>query len=184
MNLEKNEVVLSKDQYSNVVPIKKFILYYIFSFGVYFLYWAYKSWSLIKKEKKLNIWVLPRTIFGVFFIGSLGRNVLNIAKEYGYTKTYNSTVIFIIFFLINLVTRRAPEPYDMVYILGFVPLLPIVEASNFYWSSKNPELKVNNKFSVISIILMIIGGLLLSVNFIPDSDNAPKKNISINEEIE
>jgi hypothetical protein len=182
MDLEKNEVVLSKDQYSNVIPVKKFILYYIFSFGLYSLYWMYKSWSLLKEEKNLDIWVVPRTIFGVFFIGSLGRHTLNMAKEYGYTKTYNPTVIFAIFFLINSITRKAPNPYDMIYIIGFVPLLPILEASNFYWSSKNPELKVNNKFSVLSIILMILGCLLLFASFLPEE--MPEKNISITEELE
>ena len=153
MNLEKKEAIPQINEYSKVLPIKKFILYYICSFGLYVFYWTYISWKNLKEEKHLDIWILPRTIFGTLFMGSLARHTLNLAKEKGYTKTYTPIIIFILFFLLSFASRKFPEPADLVYILCPFVLLPIVKASNYYWETKEPHLKVNNKFSITSIII-------------------------------
>lgn len=167
MNLEEREVILLNTQYSNVIPVKKFILYHIFSFGLYSFYWIYNSWSLLKEEKNLDVWVLPRTIFGIFFIGSLGKHTLDMSKEYGYTHTYNPNLILASYLLISILDQQLNFLFDFIYCLAIIPLIPIVKASNFYWISKYPEVQVKEKYSITSSILFTISIFYLLRHFLP-----------------
>ena len=189
MNQEINLTKSSSNDYSKILPIKKFVLYNICSLGLYQLYWIYKSWKNIKEHKNLNISPILRTIFTVFFIGSLAKDTLVMAKEKGYQKNYSYILIFVLFLILNIAGKKFPGIYSLIIALtSFLIFLPVVEASNYYWAKSEPSLKVNDKFSISNIVLLIIGGFFVLVatlsRFSPDEDNKAKTGVQLQDDSE
>lgn len=190
MDLEKKDskIITSSldlEEYSPAIPLKKFIFYYISSFSFYTFYWAYKSWQMLNEESSLGIYPIPRAIFIKLMSGSLAKHTLDLAKREGYTRSYSSIAIFIAFFAISIIVNKAPFPYYHLWILGFLIFLPVVKAQNYYWEETQPELKMNNKFSVISVILVFIGLCLVIMSvlsdFLPENKEPEKINITDSE---
>ncbi|MDP2396488.1 MAG: DUF4234 domain-containing protein [bacterium] len=58
---------IQKENYSKVIPIWKFILLSVITFGIYELVWFYRNWKFLKSEQNLKITPLLRTIFASIF---------------------------------------------------------------------------------------------------------------------
>lgn len=167
MNQEINSSNVSIDTHSKVIPLKKFALYNICSLGIYQLYWIYKSWKNIKEYRKIDISPILRTIFSVFFVASLAKDTLSMAKDKGYTKNYSYVIVYMLFILLNFAGKKLPDFLGfIVAISSFVVFIPVVQASNYFWQKEEPLLKVNDKFSISSILLLIIGGLIVFFSLI------------------
>lgn len=74
--MENENVIKSvneRQEYSNIVPIWKFVLLSILSFNFYYVYWTYKNWIDIKNNfaEYRNINPLLRTL-GTFLFHFLG----------------------------------------------------------------------------------------------------------------
>jgi len=190
MDLEKKNTKiitssLDLEEYSPAIPLNKFALYYVSTFGLYIVYWHYQSCKMLNEEASLGIYPIPRTIFMKFMAGNLSTHTLDLAKREGYTKTYSSIIIGIAFLLLTIIERKAPTPYDNLWLLGFLIFIPVVKAQNYYWEETQPELKMNNKFSLISIILVFIGLSLVIMSvvsdFLPENKEPEKINITDSE---
>ena len=57
-------------RYYIVAPFK-FILLSVLTFTLYFVYWFYMNWKLIKVEDNNDTWPVPRSFFYIFFTHSL-----------------------------------------------------------------------------------------------------------------
>lgn len=51
-----------------VVSIRKFLLLYISTFGLYRVYWFYTNWRLQKQFNRETTWPVARTVLAVFFV--------------------------------------------------------------------------------------------------------------------
>lgn len=54
-----------------IVSLRKFLILFIGTFGLYSVYWFYKQWSEYKKSTDEDMWPIMRAIFSIFFIHSL-----------------------------------------------------------------------------------------------------------------
>ncbi len=63
-------VVADTDFY--VVSSKKFLILYLVTLGIYGRYWVYKNWKIHKDRTGADVWPIPRAIFPIFFMHSLG----------------------------------------------------------------------------------------------------------------
>src|SRR5574341_995101 len=145
-------------QYSNVQPVWHFVILFIFSFGLYSVYWFYKNWKFLKEHSKLDISPFWRAIFQGIFAYSLFKKILVLAKEKGYTENYSPGFLTILYIIISLLWRL-PDPYWLISYFSFVPLLSIVNAINYYWKREQPELEIRKNFSSGDIVLLVIGGI-------------------------
>ncbi|MFN8670512.1 MAG: hypothetical protein U0457_00320 [Candidatus Sericytochromatia bacterium] len=173
MDLNKKDIAIinapnKREDYSDAITVKKFIIYYITSLGIYGLIWTYRAWKMIEKEQNLNIWPLARTIFCIFFQYSLYKRLLELAKIKGYQKNYSPVLLFISFYLLNAIIRKAPEPYDSIWVLGFITFISPIKAQLYYYEKEYPELKTNTKFSILSLFLVVMGFFIVLLTFIPD----------------
>lgn len=72
-----------------VVSKRKFTILFLFTIGLFYLYWFYKNWALFRvntihsSEARKTIWPLMRAIFAIVFVFSLFRKI----KEYGIEKS-------------------------------------------------------------------------------------------------
>jgi len=141
-------------KFSNVIPKWKFIFLIIITFGFYEIIWFYRTWKFFKEKDKLNISPFWRAIFSIFFIYSLFKRILALAKKEGYKKTYSAGNLTVVFILIAF-SGYLTEPLHLISYLSFLPLIPSLLAMNFYWNKKNPKLPAKT-FYLWQIILIII----------------------------
>lgn len=149
----------SLEQYSRMIAVWKFILLSVVTFGLYELYWFYKTWKFLKERNNLNISPFWRTVFSGLYAGSNAKHVLNISKTVNYQGNYSPTIIGLTYFGLNL-TNSLSEPYFLLAFLGFIPLIPIVRAMNYYWQQENPNL-LQKGFTAWQIILIMLGAVLV-----------------------
>lgn len=149
----------SLEQFSKILPIWKFILLCVITFGFYELFWFYKTWKFLKEKNNLDISPFWRTFFSGLYAGSNAKYVLNLVKTVNYQNEYSPTLIGISYIILN-VFWRLPEPYWLLSFFSFLPMIPMVKAMNFYWQYENPNLPLK-KFSWWQIILIISGIIFL-----------------------
>jgi len=58
-----------------VVAPRKFMLLFVFTVGLYSIYWFYEHWTLYKRFNRQKLWPVPRSIFQIFFTHSLFRAI-------------------------------------------------------------------------------------------------------------
>jgi hypothetical protein len=120
----------TKDSFYIVSPTKLALLF-IFTMGIYTLYWHYKNWNQYKKSHDDTIWPIPRAIFSIFFTHSLYENISIQLQEKQSNRqwdhAFHATILVISSITMNICDRLAYKEIGMPYteIMGFA-LLPIV----------------------------------------------------------
>lgn len=169
-NLENENLSLEypiEDQ--KLITTTQYILLSIATFGLYAIWWIYKEWRFFRDKECLDIYPAVRALLLVLFIHSLSTRILDYAKSFGYTKSYNPTVILCLMVFFNL-TVRLPDPLFMISFVWILVLVPVIKASNFgklQDSSFNSEYQ--SSFSGKQFILLIAGGIfwfLVIIGFI------------------
>jgi hypothetical protein len=64
-----------KDPFYLYIPIRRYILMSLFTFGLYQTYWIFKNWQYVKNRDNLTIHPFWRAIFGIFFCDSLFKQI-------------------------------------------------------------------------------------------------------------
>jgi hypothetical protein len=158
MNNKETDPPSINQRFSKVTPIWKFVLLSICTFGVYHVFYFYKTWKTIKDQKELNISPLARAIFGGLFIWYFTWHVKSFAEEnnikINYSNVFNATVYFLL-----IGSYRLPDPFWIICAFAFYPLLGAVSAMNSYYEKNEDGLK-QKKFSILEKILIFIGCLL------------------------
>jgi hypothetical protein len=107
-----------------VSPVKFSILSFA-TLGLYVLFWFYKNWVLIKARTGSSISPFWRAWFSPIFCYPFAVAVKSAAESVNLAqRTSPGTIAAIYVGLIIL--QRLPDPYSLIYLLSFVPLLPIV----------------------------------------------------------
>lgn len=142
------------------VTVDKFIILFVFSFGLYGVWWMYKAWSFIKAKDRLSIMPAARAIFAIFFLSGLFEKILRFAKVNGYTKSYSSVGLFVMYIILSI-CNRLPPPYFFISFFAFLPFFQPIDAFNksielspFY------SLDIKKGFSPRQLALIVVGGLL------------------------
>lgn len=128
-NLYNNSIEIHPEDLQ-IISLNKFIILSILSFGLYEVWWMYKAWRFFQYKDELDIRPLLRSLFSVFFLYSLFYKILKFAKEKGYKGYYPSILLFIGFFIANLLAKL-PEPLSVLSSLSIVFLIPPFKALNF-----------------------------------------------------
>lgn len=165
---KENQQNNKKEKFSRVLPVWKFVLLSVITFGIYELIWFYRYWKLLKEEKSLKISPFWRTLFAPFFAGSITGHLKEFLAEKGVSKEIlapcDSTLIGITYFVI-LILYKLPDPYWLISLFTFAPMLPLVKATNAYWQKEEQNL-ASKKFTWWQMILIILGIIWLIFSII------------------
>lgn len=138
----------------------KFIILFILSLGLYGIWWMFKAWDYYKRKEITDIMPAARAIFALFFAYALFQKILAEAKLKAYTKTYDSSILFISFIGINLL-GYLPGMFSLLSIFSFIAYIPAVNALNHAIDRDTVYRRSDNSsFSSRQILLLIIGGIL------------------------
>jgi hypothetical protein len=140
-----------------VIDSGKFAILFILTLGLYGAWWTYKAWRFFKQKEDLDIMPAARAIFSIFFTYSLFSEIKDYAKENGYTNNYHSGLLFIGILVLTLLSRL-PEPYFLIYALGFVFFIQPNNAFNFAIENSEEYKATRSGFSLRQIILVVVGG--------------------------
>lgn len=144
--------------FSKVIPIWKFVLISIITFGIYELVWFYRNWKFLKREQNLKITPFLRTIFSTIFAWSFASYLKKFLKEKNIICNFSPVLIWISYFII-IIIWKLPDPYGLLSSLSFIPLIPLVNSMNKYWKNQEQNLE-SKKFTWWQIIFIIIGIIL------------------------
>lgn len=151
--------------YPYVISIPKLIILSITTFGIYDFYWFYKQFKSFKAEKDWNINPWLRAFFAGLMSYSLFRKVSGATEKFDKKRKINAFGSCILYFSINILWKL-PDPYWLLSLLSFIPLIPIQDNINFYWKKKYGNKVVRSKFGKSNYIWSIIGGILVLLAFL------------------
>ncbi len=151
-------------EYSRVIPVWKFIFLTFVTFGIYEICWFYKNWKFFKEKDKLDISPFWRAIFAPFFIHGLFKKILELTKKEGYRESFSAGWLTSYWIIISYLWKL-PDPYWLISFLSFLPLISPLQAMNFYWNKKKPNLPMKS-FSWWQILLIILGILVFMLALI------------------
>ena len=137
-----------------------FIILFLLSLGLYGVWWMYKSWKFFKDKNRLSIMPAARALFAIIFAYSLFEVIQQYAASKGYSKTYSSSGLFVLFIFLNIL-GNLPDPYWMVSFLSFLCLMPPFHALNYAISHSDRYRGVERKgFNNRQLVIVVMGGLL------------------------
>ncbi len=167
---QENPQDSKKENFSKVIPLWKFILLSVITFGIYELVWFYRNWKILKNEQNLKITPLLRTIFSTIFAWSFASYLKKFLNEKNIAFNYSPILIWASYFVFRILWKL-PDPYSLLSYLTFISMIPLVKSMNTYWISQEQNLSPK-KFSWWQIILIIIWiimfMLIVFASFLPE----------------
>lgn len=155
-----------------VVSKMKMILLFIFTAGIYQLYWFYRNWRLHKMASGEKIWPVARAIFAIFFVHSLFRMAsASRDRQSPGLPAWNhgplATIIVILLILSHILDRLASKSVGspVTDLLGMLILLPVVACfasaqERINEACRDPRGESNSKLTVANYVWMVLGVLI------------------------
>ena len=141
------------------VSEQKLVVMSLCSFGIYELYWFYKNWELIMERTGQNIFPLVRAIFPIFFCHSLFESVKESAFALQIPSEIRPRALSIAWVLLTFGFWSLPNPFWLVGLLTFLPMLPVQKVINNINRKIAPSAEVNDRFTGKNIAVLILGGI-------------------------
>jgi hypothetical protein len=166
-----------------VVSRRKLAILFIFTFGLYGLYWFYKNWNQYRNhaqwasQGRPSIWPIPRAVFLVFFIHSLFREVKAFGRDKpqvaAWSNDLHAWLMVGLYVALNVLDRLSARsigsPYtDWLSFAGMVVLLfAFLKAQAMInISCDDPDGKGNDQLTGANYVWIVLGGLAMAVLFI------------------
>lgn len=169
----------NNSQFSFKQPIWKLVFLYVFTFGLYEIYWFYRNWKHMKIHKNLDIrpgfkilsLLIP--IYGWIIIDKQFKDIKDFARSVG-CDTYSSpgelTAGLVFLHSLYSLISRLPNPYaNLSLIVNILPvfiLITVQKTLNNYWMKEQTALPERKGFSGIEIAIIILGGIFLILTII------------------
>ena len=99
------------------------------TFGIYILFWYYRQFKRMKEKYGFDLSPFWRSFFAFFWVHGLFKSILIEAKEKNVGPGFNPGWVTAGYILITLL-QNLPDPYWFVSVLCFIPILPVVRATN------------------------------------------------------
>ena len=143
----------------------KFSLMSLTTVGIYGLYWFYRNWRIIRDRDQSQISPFWRAFFAPIWTFSMGSRFTEEAKGQNFSLGLPVIALGVIYLLLNALWRL-PDPYGLVTLLTFIPLLPFDFAARRLNGGGQLAEPAFARFSGWNIAWLIIGSLLLMLGII------------------
>ncbi len=142
-----------------VSPLKLAVMAFC-TFGLYQLYWFYKQWDHIASYQNRLVSPLARAFFSVVFCYSCFASVRDFAHLNVAPSRLPAAALTAAWILLT-VASRLPDPYWLVTLLSFVPMLAVQRRANAINASVHPDHDRNASFSALNYMAIVLGGGLI-----------------------
>jgi len=133
----------AQPEFFAVAPAKLAVMSF-FTLGIYDLYWFYKNWKAVQTEKDGKFWLFIRVLFCPI-------SAFSLFKKMGIPKASPLAAAY----LASCMASRLPDPWSLVSLLGFLPLVLVQITAN-----KSSASKPLTRYSKKEIVFAVLGGIL------------------------
>lgn len=163
------------------VSVTKFIGMAVFTIGLYSFYWFYQNWRFVADRDDPGIWPAARTCFSPIFYFSL----LDRIGRYRPEPRPPKSVRWLLggAYLAVSVAAFLPDPYWLVSLFAFVPLLPAVIAINRLNDPESSAMAANSRWRLRHVLLVLFGGLLLLLVVVDATGLLPSASVIAGSEL-
>ncbi|MBT8101315.1 MAG: hypothetical protein KJO82_16280 [Gammaproteobacteria bacterium] len=160
----------NEQAYYVVSPIKFYLLATL-TLNIYFVYWFYRNWRLIKQREDNDTWPPMRGLFYIFFTHSLLTDVDETLKARGITYDWApmgiATLFVVLTVTVNILDRMAGESIggpikDLVgtALLLVAPAILLRGQRAMNVACDDPAGETNARFTLANWAWMVPGGLI------------------------
>lgn len=142
------------------MSVAKLAVLAVCSFGLYEIYWSYKQWDALRRREHESLMPFWRAFFAPLWGFSLFSRVQQLTAAHLVPATWSSTGLGLAYLVIH-VSWRLPDPYWLVSMLSFIPLLVVQRSINALNAVAAPEAPRNDRYSAWNIVLIVVGGLFV-----------------------
>jgi hypothetical protein len=157
----------------------KFILLSIATCGIYELYWFYQNWRHIRDRDGSDIWPFWRMVFSPIWCFPLCRDV---DAHGGTISTGTAVGVTAGYFLISA-TARLPDPWWLLGLLSFVPLLVVVAQINALNRARGARAEYHSRFKAAHVAISLLGFMGLATVFLTSFTGFPGSMILTGDKI-
>jgi hypothetical protein len=164
---EKNAVPISLERGASAelpfysVSTPKLVILSLTTFGIYELYWFYQNWKRIQQQSGSDIRPFWRAFFSPLFCHPLVVSVNSAAESLHLAGKLPATVIMAAYVGL-LATHRLPDPWWMISMFSFLPLIPIQRRIQEIHEAIQPGRATAVGWSVRSVLATALGSVLLA----------------------
>jgi len=149
----------------------KFAVMSIATFGIYDLYWFWQNWKRIRNRTGDQLSPFWRAMFSPLWGFSLAHRVYEHAARARQPANWDATLLGALY-LVLYMSHRLPDPWWLVCLFAFAPLVPILQTTRRINASAPAAEGDNQQLSVANILTIIVGELvflLIAIGmFLPD----------------
>lgn len=146
------------------VGLRKFVVMSIATWGMYDIYWAYHQWARIRAHTGESLSPFWRAFFANLWSFSLFKRVKADARSRGVHVGWDSAFQAASYLVLSLLWSL-PDPWWLVSLLAFVPLVPVVRATTQILDTVTLDRDRNAEFSGANMIGVCIGAIMLLLVF-------------------
>ena len=154
-----------------IVSVRKFLVMYLGTLGLYGVYWFYKHWEQYRMRHAASLWPIPRAIFSIFFahslFGKIRDSVRGQTPEFSWSSNTYATVyvvLTVISFLSEiLVEYGISEGLLMSISMGNLFLFAILLYQVQIYANRacdDPWGRANSRFTVANVLWLLLGAVL------------------------
>lgn len=142
-----------------LIKESKFLLLSILTFGLYPVWWVYKTWVFFIQKERSDANPAIRVVFNIFFLLPLLNRIQKFARQKGYQGNSYPVSSFILITVTSFCSLF-PPPFFLICILTCVFLLPAVKALN-YAIQQSPEILFyeDEGLRTRQLVLVVIGSI-------------------------
>jgi len=152
------------------VSLKKLVIMFVMTYGMYQLVWFFKQWQCLKKHYELDAWPVARSIFAIFFTHSLFVYVNEYIKETKREYIWGYSALATIFVLLQLASAISNNIINietshmalvvLSLVLPLFALIPIYRAQQaINFALEAVEHPVNDRLTGLNWVWIVIGAL-------------------------
>ena len=142
------------------VSLVKLVVMSLCTFGVYELYWCYKQWDAVRRREGETLSPFWRAFFAPLWGFSLFPEIQRLTAKHGVPATWSANGLAVAFLLLGA-AWRLPDPYWLVSLLSFVPLLFVQRSVSALNAAVAPEADRNDRYSGLNVVAIVVGGIVL-----------------------
>jgi len=152
-------------EYSRVQPSARLVLLTVLTLGLYQFYWFHRNWTRLRDEFGEPLSPGWRTLgllvpfVNIVLVHQQFRMLARALRRAGAAANYSPALLTAAFFALAFAANVSGLwPLSLLTVL---PLIPVHEAMNGYWSTVDRDRPVREGFSPGELAAMTAGGLLL-----------------------
>jgi len=144
------------------VGLLKLSVMSVATLGLYILYWFYVNWKAARRLDGDNPWPLARALFYPIMAYALFRRIDHYALRIGLREGVAALGLAFALFLLELAIQL-PDPWWLVTLLAFVPLLPVQATVNAINARAAPHADTNRRFTAWNVVGIAVGVAFLAL---------------------